>query len=165
MTRTMTRRRRQVACVALLATLAGCASTTTIMSVPPGARIYLNGEPVGYTPFTMTDTKIVGSTTLVRLELPGYETTNGWITRNEEFDPGACVGGVFLLFPFLWIEGYAPLHTFEMRPMGAGMPGEYPPGYAPPPSYAPPPGYSYPPPAAYPSPPRAPEQPAAGSAA
>ena len=126
---------RFVAAITLLA-ITACASSTTIQSVPQGARLYLNGEPVGATPYVMTDTKIVGSSTMVRLELPGYETVNGVISRNEEFDAGACIGGVFLLFPFLWIQGYKPFHTFELHPLGTG--------YAPPPGYAPFPGYGQP---------------------
>jgi hypothetical protein len=139
--------------------LAACSSSTTIYSRPSGARLYLNGEPAGVTPYTMTDTKIVGSTTAVRLELPGYEVTTGSITRNEVFDAGACLGGVLILFPFLWIQGYNPIHVFELRPVGwNGQP--YPPGYAPPPGYepgpgAPAPGYQ-PPPGAPPQPPVAP---------
>src|SRR5262245_32795690 len=130
-----------------------CTSTTTITSRPPGARLYLNGEPVGTTPYTMSDTRIVGSQTMVRLELPGYEPTNGVIVRNEEFDVGACIGGVFLLFPFLWIFGYRPVHAFELRPVGS-TPWGQPPGYPPPPgSYPPPPGGYPPPPAGYPPPP------------
>jgi hypothetical protein len=127
---------------AIVLSLAACASTTIIQSVPSGARLYLNGEAAGSTPYTMTDTKIVGSSTTVRLELPGYEPTTGLITRNEEFDAGACIGGIFLLVPFLWIEGYKPLHTFELRLAGQYAP---PPGYGAPPQYAPPPGYAYPP--------------------
>jgi PEGA domain len=115
---------RLVASLTLCA-VASCASTTVIQSQPTGARLYLNGEPVGVTPYAMTDTKIIGSSTSVRLDLPGYEPTNGVITRNEEFDAGACIGGVFLLFPFLWIMAYKPVHTFEMRP-AAGAAG-YPP--------------------------------------
>lgn len=129
---------------ATLVTFAACASSTTIQSIPAGARLYLNGEPVGSTPYTMTDTKIVGSSTMVRLEMPGYETVNGVITRNEEFDVGACIGGVFLLFPFLWIQGYRPFHSYELRPAGAGIPGALPPGTqgaAPGGWMAPPPGY------------------------
>lgn len=122
--------------------LTACASTTSIQSIPSGARLYLNGEPVGTTPYTMTDTKILGSSTTVRLELPGYEPTSGVITRNEEFDAGACIGGVFLLVPFLWIQGYKPLHTFELRLAGQYAP---PPGAGPPPAFPPPPGYVYPP--------------------
>jgi len=157
------------AALASLAFLGACSSTTTIMSRPSGARLYLNGEAVGVTPYAMTDTKIIGSTTTVRLELPGYETTNAAITRNEQFDAGACIGGVFLLFPFLWIQGYNPTHIYELRSPGGG-PGDAwggaapypnggygpPPGYPPAPGYAPPPGYP-PPPANYPPapPPRA----------
>jgi hypothetical protein len=135
-----------------LCSLASCASSTIIMSQPPGAKLYLNGEPVGQTPYTMTDTKIVGSTTAVRLELPGFEPSTGVISRNEEFDVGACIGGVFVLFPFLWIMGYKANHTFEMRPLGAGAPGGYPPGS--PPGFPPPPAGYPPPPAGYPPPPR-----------
>jgi hypothetical protein len=98
--------------------------------------VYLGGEYVGTTPYTMSDTKIVGSTTAVRLEYPGYETLNTAITRNEEFDTGACIAGVFLLVPFLWIQGYKPVHSYELRPMG----------------YGPPPGQGYPPPGQYPQP-------------
>jgi hypothetical protein len=127
--RAFTKGKRVVAAVSL-ASLASCASTTIIQSQPSGARLYLNGQPVGTTPYTMTDTKIVGSTTTVRLELPGYEPTNGALTRNEEFDVGACIGGMFLLFPFLWVMGYAPVHTFELRPAGYGGAAGYP---APPP--------------------------------
>jgi hypothetical protein len=144
-----------VTCVALFA----CTSATTIVSRPPGARLYLNGEPVGNTPYTMADTRIVGSTTAVRLELPGFEVTDAVIARNEEFDVGACIGGVFLLFPFLWIMGYKPVHTFELRPMGGGQWGPPPGQYAPPPAgypgqpgWTPPPGPP-PPPAGSPPPP------------
>jgi len=78
--------------------------------------------------------------------MPGYEVTNAVIFRNEEFDVGACIGGVFLLVPFLWIMGYRPVHMLEMRPLGAqpayGYPmpaqGGYPPAYPPAqPSYPP----------------------------
>ena len=119
------------AALALVA-FTGCASTTVIRSYPSGARVFLNGEPVGVTPYTMTDTKIVGSTTSVRLEAPGYEPTVGAITRSEEFDAGACIGGVFLLVPFLWIMGYKPDHTFQLQPAAvppaaAPTPGQLPP--------------------------------------
>ena len=161
-----------------LVTLAACASTTTIQSVPSGARLYLNGEAVGSTPYTMTDTKIIGTATTVRLETPGHETFSAVITRNEEFSAGACAGGVFLLFPFLWVMGYKPLHNYELRPLGgqaAGYPsadswtpappsGPPPAGYPPPPpaGHAPPGGAAAPPPAGPPPaapPPRAPKKP------
>lgn len=110
---------RVCAVATLVAFGAACSSTTLVRSTPAGAKLYLNGEYVGTTPYSMTDTRIVGSTTSVRLELPGYETTTGTISRNEEFDVGACIGGVFLLVPFLWIMGYKPEHHFELRRSGS----------------------------------------------
>lgn len=139
-----------------LCAVASCASVTVIQSQPSGARIYLDGQPVGVTPYTMSDTKIVGSTTMVRLEYPGYETTTGFISRNEELDVLALIGGLLVLVPFFWLMDYRPMHIFELRPLGAypgyAPPGYAPPGYASPPydPYNPPPPSSAPPPAAAP---------------
>jgi hypothetical protein len=66
--------------------LASCSSTTIIQSSPEGAKLYLNGEPVGTTPYTQKDTKIVGSCTTVRLEKDGYETFTSNFCRNEEVE-------------------------------------------------------------------------------
>ena len=123
--------------------LAGCASSTVIRSNVPGAKVYLNGEYVGNTPYVMTDTKIVGSTTAVRLEAPGYAPSTAAITRSEQFSVGACIGGVFLLVPFLWIMEYKPDHYYELRagaagyPAPAGYPQPYPGQPAPQPAPAP----------------------------
>ena len=92
----------------------GCSSVTTIQSYPSGAKVYLNEEPVGTTPYTHRDTKIVGSTTSVRLEKEGYAPLITSFSRSEEADVGAIIGGVFLLVPFLWTMKYKPLHTYEL---------------------------------------------------
>jgi hypothetical protein len=113
-------KRRPLLLAAMLAMAASCTSSTTIYSNVPGAKVYLDGEYVGSTPYTMSDTKIVGSTTAVRIEAPGYEPAIGAIRRNEEFSVGACIGGVFLLVPFLWIMEYKPSHNFELRQAGPG---------------------------------------------
>lgn len=105
-------------------TSAACTSSTLIQSRPAGARVFLDGEPVGVTPYLMADTKIIGATTVVKLEYPGYEPFSAAIQRNEEFQVGPCIAGVFLLVPFLWVMGYRGTHTYEMRPLA---------GYPPPP--------------------------------
>lgn len=97
--------------------LSGCASTTMMQSIPTGAKLYMDGEPVGTTPYGHTDTKIVGSTTPFRMVLDGYQDYNGLLKRNEEANIGAIVGGVFLLFPFLWTMDYKPTHTYELIPV------------------------------------------------
>lgn len=97
--------------------LSGCASTTMIRSNPDGAKVYLNEELAGTTPYLHSDTRIVGSTTRVRLEKEGYEALHSSFSRNEEVDAGAIIGGIFFLFPFLWTMKYKPAHTYELVPL------------------------------------------------
>lgn len=134
-----------------VACFAGCASSTVIESRPPGARVFLNNAAVGNTPYTMTDTKIVGSTSMLRLEYPGYQPLTVAISRSEELDVLPLIAGIFLLVPLLWVMKYQASHVYDLIPAGAqpGYPGAPPPyGYPPPPS-APPEAYP-PPPAGYP---------------
>jgi hypothetical protein len=90
-----------------------CTSTTLIRSTNPSAKIYVDGELRGTGSVTHSDQKIVGTTTHVKLEQPGCRPETFSFSRSEEFDAGACVGGVFLLVPFLWIMKYKPERTFE----------------------------------------------------
>lgn len=93
-----------------------CASTTIINSNPNGAKLTLNGEPVGVTPYSYTDTKIVGSSNTVLLEQDGYAPLTTSFQRNEEVEVGAIIGGLFVLFPFLWTMKYKPTRTFALSP-------------------------------------------------
>lgn len=104
-----------LAVLAAVSLTAACTSSTMIRSRPTGAKVYLNGAYAGETPYQMSDSKIVGSTTRVRLEHPGYEPLDAWISRNEEVDGLALVGGLFFLIPFLWVMEYQPDHTYELR--------------------------------------------------
>jgi hypothetical protein len=140
---------------ALAATMAlgACSSSTMIRSNPSGARVFLDGSYVGTTPYEMSDTKIVGSSTSVRIEYPGLQPMVASIKRSEEFDAVACLGGVFLLVPFLWVMGYKADHSYELmagQQPNPPYPGQgYPPpqgGYPPPQGGYPPPQGGYPPP-------------------
>jgi len=97
--------------------LGSCASTTVFRSEPSGAKVYLNEEPVGETPYSHTDTKIVGSRTEVRLEKEGYRPFFTTVVRNEEVNVGAIIGTVLVLIPALWIMDYKPVHTYELEPL------------------------------------------------
>jgi len=97
--------------------LQACASMTIIHSAPEGAKLYIDGEPKGNTPYSYSDQKIVGSSTHIRLVKDGYQDTNASLQRNEEFSVGACIGGVLVLVPFLWIMNYRPEHTYELTPL------------------------------------------------
>jgi hypothetical protein len=119
----------------------GCASSTVLQTQPTGARVSINGIVVGQTPYTLTDTKIVGSTTPVRFELPGYAPLDIVLSRNEEVDVLPLIGGFICLVPFLWVMRYSSFHVYQMQLPGQG----YPPAYAPPQNaWAPPPAQGYP---------------------
>ena len=79
-----------------------CASRTLIQSNPIGAKVYIQGEYAGTTPYSYKDTKIVGSTTDLKIEKEGYEPFSTSFSRNEKADVGAIIAGVFVLVPFLW---------------------------------------------------------------
>lgn len=101
--------------LAVAVLFASCSSTTLIQSEPSGAKVYMNGEYKGVTPYSYSDTKIVGSSTEVRLEKEGYEPLYTMLSRNESADVGAIIGGVFFLFPFFWTMKYNPVHNYELR--------------------------------------------------
>jgi PEGA domain len=110
--------KRLVAASTALMLTVGCTSTTVIRSEPSGANLYIDGSKMGKTPYTYSDTKIVGSTTHLKLTKEGYEEFDTVIRRDEEFQVGPCIGGVFVLFPLLWVMGYRPEHVYELTPEG-----------------------------------------------
>ena len=100
-----------VAIVVLLST--GCASSTMINSIPPGAKVYIDGQYLGRSPVTQKDTALLGSSKTVTLKLKGYSDRVGTI-RKDELKVGPLIGGLFVLVPFLWVTGYPSQYTFEL---------------------------------------------------
>ncbi len=92
-----------------------CSSTTLIQSVPSGAKIYIDGQVAGTTPYEYMDTKIVGSTTSIKLEKEGYQPLFTNFSRNEDADVGAIIAGCFVVIPFLWAMKYKPAHLYELE--------------------------------------------------
>jgi hypothetical protein len=97
--------------------LTSCTSTTRIQSIPEGARVYINEEPAGTTPLIYSDTKIMFSSTNIRLEKDGYAPCYSVLTRDEEADVGAIIGGFIFWVPFAWSLKYRPSHTYELYPL------------------------------------------------
>lgn len=77
---------------------------------------------MGETPYVYSDSRILGSSVSIKLEKEGYQPFMTNMTRNEEADLGAIVGGVFFLVPFLWTLKYKPTHTYELKPQGEAVP-------------------------------------------
>lgn len=109
--------RLSVMVVAALIFLSSCTSMTQIQTIPPGAKLYVNDELYGETPYTLSDTKIIGATTELRFEKSGYKPLSTFIQRTEEIDPGPVVCG-FIFTPvwWLWAMKYKPVHTYELVP-------------------------------------------------
>jgi hypothetical protein len=94
--------------------LFGCASSTLIKSNPPGAKLYLEGQLKGETPYTYADRAAAGAMRSVTLKKEGYKEFNGHIKR-EELSVGALILGILVLWPLLiWVLEYPPEYTFEM---------------------------------------------------
>lgn len=96
-----------------------CASSTLITSEPPGAELFVNGRHVGKTPFTYTDTRILGNKVDITIEKEGYIPLRTFFTRTEDVDVGAVVGGLFVWPAFLWAMKYNPEHFYELAPIFA----------------------------------------------
>lgn len=105
--------------------LASCASSTIISSTPKGAKLYIDGQSVGTTPYRHRDRKVSLSTTSYRIEAPGYEALQGSISKDGQVHGGAAVGGFFLIIPWLWVMRYNDHYHFELKRDGEvpeGMP-------------------------------------------
>ena len=94
--------------------IVGCASTTTIKSRPDGANVYVDNIKVGVTPLTYSDTAIAGTTKALKLKKESY-TPLETVIRKSEFQIGPCIGGLFVIFPFIWILGYPENYEFELE--------------------------------------------------
>lgn len=108
-----------IACVLSLFIIlfSSCASTTVIHTSPSGAKVYIDGEYAGTTPYTYRDTKVLGSITNLQLEKKNYSTLYTSFSRDERLDVGAIVGGLFVGVPFLWTLRYKPAHRYELTPI------------------------------------------------
>jgi hypothetical protein len=103
-------------CFSCLFLFVGCASTTNIKSRPDGADVFVDNVKVGSTPLNYSDTAIAGSTKALKLKKEGYATFET-VIRKSEFQIGPCIGGLFVLFPFVWILGYPEAYEFELEKM------------------------------------------------
>lgn len=103
----------------LVMSVAGCASSTVIHSVPEGASLYLNGEKVGTTPYIHTDRKMSGTYSMITLKKDNHQEFKAALARNEEVNYWAVFSGVVLVAPLFWVMDYKPVHTYELTPIEA----------------------------------------------
>jgi hypothetical protein len=102
---------------------AGCSSTTLIKSSPEGAKLYLDAQYKCVTPCSHTDTAAAGTSRAVLLKKEGFKDFAGTI-KKEEVKIGPIIGGIFFLFPFIWMLGYPDEYTFELERISVSAPAE-----------------------------------------
>ena len=110
--------------VVLFVFASGCASTAVIRSNPSGASVRLNGNIVGRTPYTQTDTDPVFSATKnFTLELPGYHPTTVTASKSDWGNgktAGFAIGGLFfwpLWGGLFWAPDYVQVPEVQLEPI------------------------------------------------
>ena len=97
--------------------ISSCASETLLQSSPSFATVYIDGHSLGSTPYIYSNRKMVSSSTLIMLRKEGYMDFYTNLKRNEKLDVGALVGGIFFIWPLLWLKEYDPVHYYELVKM------------------------------------------------
>lgn len=80
--------RKLVIVVALCCFTSACANQAMILSEPPGAQVYVDGQAVGVTPCEYKYSNSSGSSFEVTVKKPGYEPISHQI-KADETDVGA----------------------------------------------------------------------------
>jgi hypothetical protein len=93
----------------------GCASTTLLTTAPPGAKVYMNGEVLGTTPYRYSDTKTALSSTHITFKKQGFHDMDIILKRNEKPAWGAIIGAVIVYVPILWFAEYNKSHFYELE--------------------------------------------------
>jgi hypothetical protein len=98
--------------IAVLVTATSCKNHKYITSSPPGAKVIIDGKPVGVTPYAYRDHRPFWSERTVELTKQGYQKHREEISRTETLNPGPLVATFFFFPCALWAGGYrSELHV------------------------------------------------------
>jgi hypothetical protein len=95
--------------------LFGCASTTIIKSKPSGAKVYLDGEIKGETPYTYTSAGIWGTKKMVVLKKEDYKESVQQIKKDQVNWVTVIIGALVFYPLLLWGADFPTEYTFEME--------------------------------------------------
>lgn len=95
----------------VLVLLIGCASGTTINTIPDKAKVYLDNKLVGTTPYFYYDRDESGKVTKLTLVADGYKTREVSIKRDVLY-----VHRIFLppILGLPWMYGYEESYFYEL---------------------------------------------------
>lgn len=92
----------------------GCASSTVLTTTPAESDVYVQGQRLGKTPYTYSDRKIIGASTLVTFKKDGYEAYNATIRKNKKLNVGALISGLLFVWPLFWVMGYDKAYSYDL---------------------------------------------------
>ena len=104
--------------------ISGCSSKVLIDSKPQGAKVYINDEYKGVTPYEQKDRFTIFEQPKVVLELDGYKSYEDLLTKDVPVYP-CLVCGYFLVFPMFWSLKYEPYQLVELEPGKGVTHGKY----------------------------------------
>lgn len=106
-------------CVSLAGLSVGCASQTTITTMPAGADLKIDGAPAGKTPYNHTEASVwLWTKHQLTFEKAGYMPTSGMIAG--ELSPTHLVVGLLCCLPVLFVGQYNPQYNFVLSKAGVG---------------------------------------------
>ena len=95
--------------------LFGCASATIIKSKPSGAKVYLDGEIKGETPYTYTSAGIWGTKKMVVLKKEDYKESVQQIKKDHVNWVTVIIGALVFYPLLLWGADFPTEYNFEME--------------------------------------------------
>lgn len=99
--------------------LSGCASQTTITSTPPNAKLTIDGQPVGTTPYQYVESSTwLWSKHQVQANKQGYQP--GYRMISASISPAHLILGLFCCFPFIAVGQYDPQYNIVLQRSGVG---------------------------------------------
>ena len=110
--------RSLLALALICANLAGCATTTTIKTIPPGARAYVDDEFLGETPVEFSDSSAFWTRPRPVLRKDGQQDKEVFLRKNR-LRTESLIGTILITVPVFWLFGYPEAVTSELEPTSA----------------------------------------------
>lgn len=99
--------------------LSGCASQTTITSTPPNAKLMIDGQPVGKTPYQYVEsTTWLWSKHQVQANKRGYQP--GYRMISASISPVHLIAGILCCLPLIAVGQYDPQYNIVLQRSGVG---------------------------------------------
>jgi hypothetical protein len=103
----------------LVVSLMGCSTTTLIKTDPPGARVMVDGAPLGITPCKYDNGGPFWIKNAVLIEKDGYQPINTVLTKSQP-NVMMIILACGVIVPALWATGYPDEFNYELQPLKTG---------------------------------------------